>query len=377
MKKILHKAAKSYLTLRSWKTNRKIIVIESDDWGSIRMPDTRALKSLSKHNIKINNDYYSQLDTVARKDDLEHLFELLYSFNDFKGNNPIITANTIVANPDFEKIKESNFESYEYETFDKTINKLKEGRSILELWKKGQQENIFKPQLHGREHLNAALWLKELQLGNKDLLLAFDQKCFSIPYSKIYNHKRKNLMASLDYVQLPNEIKYQENYIKEASSIFYEYFGFKSQSFIAPAYIWHPDLEARLKIESVDFLQGLPIQLVPNNKSKFSRKMHFLGQKNSENQCYLVRNVFFEPSYNKEDCVNNVLNRIHSVFKNKQPVIIGSHRVNFIGSLVEKNRTENLKLLEEIFKKVLKKWPDVEFMSSDDLGNLILQGDKK
>lgn len=27
-----------YRNLSGWKTNRKIIVIESDDWGSIRMP---------------------------------------------------------------------------------------------------------------------------------------------------------------------------------------------------------------------------------------------------------------------------------------------------------------------------------------------------
>jgi hypothetical protein len=31
---------------RGWKTNRKIVVIESDDWGSIRMP----------HMLIINNN---------------------------------------------------------------------------------------------------------------------------------------------------------------------------------------------------------------------------------------------------------------------------------------------------------------------------------
>jgi hypothetical protein len=33
---------------RGWKTNRKIIVIESDDWGATRMYDRQAFKVLTK-----------------------------------------------------------------------------------------------------------------------------------------------------------------------------------------------------------------------------------------------------------------------------------------------------------------------------------------
>jgi len=45
--------------------------------------------------------------------------------------------------------------------------------------------------------------------------------------------------------------------------------------------------------------------------------------------------------------------------------------LNFIGAINEKNRTQNLQLLEELLSKIMKRWPDVEFMSSDELGDLI------
>jgi hypothetical protein len=41
-----------------------------------------------------------------------------------------------------------------------------------------------------------------------------------------------------------------------------------------------------------------------------------------------------------------------------------------------KNRGNNLILLDELLKKILKKYPEVEFMTSDLLGDLILN-DKK
>ena len=39
---IRNKLAKYYINLRGWKTNRKIVVIESDDWGSIRMASLKS-----------------------------------------------------------------------------------------------------------------------------------------------------------------------------------------------------------------------------------------------------------------------------------------------------------------------------------------------
>ena len=371
--KIVSKIGKVYINLRGFHTNRKIIIFESDDWGSIRMPNSGIYNKLVTKIPRIKEDRFSKYDSIASVHDLELLFELLLNFKDKNGNNPIITANTIVANPDFKKIVDNNFEKYEFETFDNTIKKLPDGKKILSLWSKGINEKIFMPQLHGREHLNVPFWLNEIKSGNYDLLEAFNEGCFGIPFSPTISSKRNNVMAALDCLGLDGEKKFQTRSIIEASKIFENYFGFKSISFIAPAYIWDSHIEKVLKEVNIKILQGLPFQYIPNkNNTKYDRKLHYIGEKNKFDQYYITRNAFFEPLASKKiDSVDLALSKIEYAFKFNKPAIIGTHRINFIGSLIEENRDQNLLNFKLLIKTILKKWPDVEFLSTDKLINLL------
>ena len=51
--------------------------------------------------------------------------------------------------------------------------------------------------------------------------------------------------------------------------------------------------------------------------------------------------------------------------------MISAHRLNFIGYINPGNRDRNLKLFRKLMKEMLKKWPDIEFMTSDELGDLM------
>ena len=42
--------------LPGWRTKRKLIVLESDDWGSIRMPSVEAYNNLQKAGIDLISD---------------------------------------------------------------------------------------------------------------------------------------------------------------------------------------------------------------------------------------------------------------------------------------------------------------------------------
>ena len=82
----------------------------------------------------------------------------------------------------------------------------------------------------------------------------------------------------------------------------------------------------------------------------------------------------FEPSeFGCKDWVNCCLKEIELAFRWFHPAIISSHRVNFIGSLNPQNRDRGLLLLSQLLNAIVKKWPDVEFMSSDELGRTIMQ----
>ena len=55
-----------------------------------------------------------------------------------------------------------------------------------------------------------------------------------------------------------------------------------------------------------------------------------------------------------------------------KPAIISTHRLNYVGYINPSNRDKNLKLLDHLLSSILKKWPDVEFMTSVELGDTIL-----
>ena len=138
-------------------------------------------------------------------------------------------------------------------------------------------------------------------------------------------------------------------------------------------YIWNERIEEQLAAHGVKYLQGITYQYMPVlNRKKLKKRIHFTGQKNRYGQIYLTRNAFFEPALDQKKSIDETLKRIDLAFRWNKPAIIGSHRVNYIGYLNIKNRDENLVLLKELLSVIIKKWPDVEFMTSDELGNLIL-----
>ena len=84
-----------------WCTNRKIVVIESDDWGSIRMSSLEAFKKLLKAGMREDRNHYNLYDSLESNRDLECLFETLSNFKDKNGKAPVMTGVNVVANPVF------------------------------------------------------------------------------------------------------------------------------------------------------------------------------------------------------------------------------------------------------------------------------------
>jgi hypothetical protein len=158
MKDILKKIA----NLPALKTNRKLIIFLSDDWGSVRMRSVEDQNQLLSKGLKINNRF-DQFDTLESNTDIESIFEVLLKHKDHKGNHPIITAVSNVANPDFKRIQQEYFQNYHFESIDKTYQRYPESNKVLDLVRQGIQENIFIPQSHGREHLQVNWWMQELK----------------------------------------------------------------------------------------------------------------------------------------------------------------------------------------------------------------------
>jgi hypothetical protein len=361
---------RTLFNLPGWHTNRKIVVIESDDWGSIRMPNKNVYVKLKDSGIKVDNCIYCKNDSLENYSDFTELFNVLSKYRDSQGNFPVFTVNTIMANPNFKAIKLTNFTEYHYELFSDSYKRL--GIENMDLiWKEGIENKLLFPQLHGREHLHVNRWLEYLQKGSEETLLAFENEMFGLSKS-IVSERRSSFMAAFD-AENEVDLKFQKNAIFEATEIFKKYFGFASKSFIATNYIWSQHTEKALKECKVKYLQGGRFQIIASiDKTKANKKFHFTGEKNELGQLYTVRNCLFEPSSNTSfDWVNSCLNDINLSFTLKKPAIITSHRVNFIGSINSINRDNNLKKLDQLLRVIVNKWPNVEFMNSVQLGDLI------
>ena len=86
-----------------------------------------------------------------------------------------------------------------------------------------------------------------------------------------------------------------------------------------------------------------------------------------------MRNCYFEPSQGAataQDC----LERVKVAFRWHKPATISMHRLTVIGTIDESNRYRNLADFKWMLKERVKLFPDVEFMSSDELGKAINNG---
>jgi hypothetical protein len=376
--KIRRRVAEHLINRSGWRSDRKIVVIESDDWGSIRMPSMDAFNTLKKKGVPVENSPYCKYDTLASETDLELLFEVLSSFKDQKGSPPVLTANCIVSNPDFDKIEASHFINYYCEPITATFAKYPEHQRCVDLWREGEREGIFHPQSHGKEHLNRSYWLELLRNGHADFITAFKEGCWGLS-SDVYPGMKRSVQASFDMENKRDFAEHEES-VKNALNLFEELFGYRSESFIANNYIWSNELDNVLFKNGVKYLQGMKYQKLPIY-DRTSRKMirRYMGEKNEIGQYHLIRNCTFEPSLSRSnlDYVNECLNGIKAAFFWNRPAIICSHRINYVGYLSADNRDRSLGMLRELISKILSAWPDVEFMSSDQLGRIIQADDEK
>ncbi|PWN07805.1 hypothetical protein [Rhodohalobacter mucosus] len=363
---------------RGWRTDRKIVVIESDDWGSACMPSLDVFQRLVQRGIRVDRCPYTSFDALASEEDLEDLFSALMEFRDKNGSHPVITANAVMMNPDFEKIRSSGFMEYHGEPFTETLKKYPRHDRSFSLWKQGMSDKLFAPQFHGREHLNVKAWMQAMQKRDSVERAVFNENMFWAGSGE-EQKGHLSIRAAFDLKDL-SDLDTHREILRDGLTQFEHLFGYKSESFIAPNFIYHPDLNQPLAEKGVRLLQGMKYQLLPiedHEKRKMVRRIQ--GKQNELGQFDLVRNCVFEPSQKADnyDNIGTCMKGIWNAFFWKKPAIITAHRLNFIGYIHPGNREKNLALFRALLKKMLKRWPDIEFMTSRELGTLMSNSGNK
>jgi len=361
---------KNLSNIPGWRTTRKLVIIESDDWGSIRMPDIGAFDELERAGLDLRSadaERFNMNDTLASASDLECLYEVLNKYKDISGNRPVVTAISIMANPDFRKIAESNFSEYYYELFPETLLRYTGDNKAFSLWKEGIRNKLFIPQLHGREHLNVAQWMKALSNNDSHTFIAFTKGVTGfVPRT----YPLVDYQAAFLFTD-PGEMFMHTKIINESVRIFEKLFGYRAEYFVPPNGRFNNNLNKALIENGIKIRSVAKIQHEPKGNGKTRKVFHWLGQKDKHGIRYITRNCLFEPCHPGKDWVSACLRDIEIAFQNHKPAIISTHRVNYIGGLNPANRDKGLNQLSGLLQGITGNWPGVEFITTPVLGSLM------
>ena len=355
----------SFINRKGVCINEKLIIIESDDWGAIRTPSKDVLAYFDKKGDNLSKSIYKN-DCLESGDDLEKLFDVLKAYKGGDGKSAVITANTIMANPDFEKIRAGGYNQYHWQPFVATYKLYPKHQNNWEILQQGIKEDLFQPQFHGREHLNVKRWMKALESKEEAVLTSFDQKT---TYSGKGDY---SFMEAYDW-DTKEDLDEHKRIIAEGLNMFEEYFAFRSKSFIAPCYNWDSQLETFIADQGVNWIQGLRSQLQPTGVfNQYKSTRHYFGE-TKQSLLFNVRNCFFEPSMlPHKDWVDSCLAQIQSAFLFSKPAVICSHRINYMSYIDERNGQRGLDDLNKLLKAITKKWPDAIFTTTDELSNYLV-----
>ena len=336
------------------------------------MPSTKVFDELTALGVDLtsgDSGRYNRNDSLATAGDLGALFELLASCRGGNGKPAVFTAVSVVANPDFDRIRAAYFQEYHYEPFTATLQRYPGCHDSYQLWREGIDKGLFIPQFHGREHLNVSGWLRLLQRGHKQTLAAFERGMWGFNLDSEAGCK-VCLQAAFD-LENSTELPCQESVIKDGLALFERLHGYKATFFVPPNGPFCSCLEKTAAEFGVRYMSTAKIHREPPGSGLRKTSFRWMGKTNAFGQRYITRNCFFEPSMTGRDWVDTCLQEIAIAFRWRKPAVISSHRVNYIGALDPANRDNGLRQLKTLLNQIITKWPDVEFMASNRLGDLI------
>ena len=263
-----------------WRTKEKLIVFESDDWGSIRMPSKEIFNNLQQNGIDLLSDegsLYNINDSLATAEDLASLFDVLTSVKDGAGRPAVFTPEAVVANPDFDRIRRSEFNTYYFEPFTETLKRYPDCEASFGLWQEGIRNRLFVPQFHGREHLNVKAWMRALQQGHPKVHRAFDNRMWGISTAEDPMIGLE-LQAAFDFND-PGDLSYHKEVLKTGLGLFEELFGYRATYFVPPNGVIASGLDKTLADNGIKFISTIPntsnlcwgqMSIIPDLRQKLS-----------------------------------------------------------------------------------------------------------
>lgn len=361
----------SFLSVR---VKQPLVVFQSDDWGFDRLGTLDAFNEFQKRSIMALKGGMATKDFLETEEDVSLLREVLTERGvRHLGDNPaVFTCNAVMANAHWDKIRYGGEGEFVAENVVDSYQRLHGNVDGFHALKDGVSDGSIDLQFHAWVHLQYGAWQKAYNEGDRAVTMGTELGICGVESTWAKTRMgRSNFLAALDWQCKDEGYISMLNAWKRAFLDFESVWGVKPTSFIAPAYIWNKQIERELGALGLQSVQGLPYQLIPIGRGNFKRKYRRM-RFNPHGILYTLRNCYFEPGedYSK-DYVAPCLKRMESLIGWGVPVIINTHRFNYMGGFDPDHRSHGLRELDRLLGAIRKQWPDVRFIGTRELTTIL------
>ena len=307
-----------------WR-RQKAVVFESDDWGLCAWtPDEQAFRVLADSpafRTDAGRRYGgSTLESAA---DVRDLVDSLLEFRGGDGFPPVWQANTIVANPDYDRLVPPLFPVTDVPLIDfpSTPSRWKRP-GLMEAIADARERGVWWPELHGLHHLPEHAWLTALRRGMADARRAHQHQspvCSAVEASGEYDPSE------------PRELR--TRHLRLAVEKFTALFGRAPHSLCPPDYRWDDGLEADAEALGLTTVQGVAEQAGHAFAPLRRLVLRYRWPNAAGKRFYMPPRIAFEPLGFEGSEVGRVIDAVvravREAWSRAQPAVISTHRLNY------------------------------------------------
>jgi hypothetical protein len=354
---------RSYLRLLqpvvSFRFQRPVVLLHSDDWGLGGIPDKATYARLDQKGL---STWWYPFDkhSLETAQDLQELYAVLGKHYDSRGRSPGIVFNFILANVNFEEVAANGFKKLCLLPVYKGLPTAWQRPDLLEAYRQGIETRLVYPALHGLTHFNllaAETALAQEGERHSQLVTLYEE---GVPQLYSYTPWLGYEFRAGDGVFADPWLTFQQQFqvIAQAIELFEHAFGHKPTSACAPGYRANDDTLRAFARQGVRVVQDGPsIRAAP-----YYDRYGLL---------HLPRNVVLEPALdNTPDLLELALQEAESAIARKWPVIVTIHSMNFQSAL-HSGSSRTLAMLDDFLTTLEQRHADLRYMHDGDLLDLV------
>ncbi len=339
--------------------DRPLLLFQSDDWGRVGVRDLEGRQELQAAGLPLGDSPYDS-HSLETAEDVTALRDVLSNRQDSVGRNPSIVMNFIMANVDFDRSLAAREKEIPLVPLTDGLPAEWRRPHLFEAYRRGIEDGVFYPALHGLTHFCADAVRRELNVGGERAELIRKLWRAQTPYIYWrmpwigYEYWDGELETDRRFLSLDE----QRSVISRAAEIYRTFFAAAPFSACAPGY--------RANVDTREAWFDCGVRVAQNGPD---RKAPYFDQ---HGMLHTFRTVELEPAMARVDLAR-LMEEAGQCFTRGLPAIVSIHSINFHSTLRD-FRNPTLVLMDEFLAALKKKWPTLLFINDADLFQIASEG---